>query len=325
MPPPVGLPLVICAESGSTVETLARRLDVGRSLLQRQVARVGAILFRGFGVRDARALSSLVASAGGEPMRYLGGDSPRTHVGGEVYTSTECPPAIRIPLHNELSYLSVYPRHLWFACVTPAARGGETTIADGRAIWRALDPSVRERFARSGVRYTYSFRGESFWWRALDRVRKVGKSWMEAFETDDWRVADAHCRQLASRHRWLPSGRVVLELDGPASLADPRTGEPAWFNQAHLFRFNPRYLGWRNYLLARILYARRDSLSHDAQFGDGSPLDGATLSHLYDVMEAHTVPVRWQAGDVLWLDNRVCLQGRNPFRGQRRVLVTLSR
>jgi alpha-ketoglutarate-dependent taurine dioxygenase len=306
-------------------ESLCAMIAERREWLEREVARVGAILFRGFSVTDAGALAKLVEAAGGESMRYVGGDSPRTNVGGNVYTSTECPPSVRIPLHNELSYAKSYPRHLWFACVRPARKGGETTVADARAIWRDLDAETKQRFSTLGVRYRYSFRGHSVFWDMLDRVCKVTKSWMEALETTDRRVADEHSRSVADRHVWLPSGRLVLEIDRPATIVHPITKEQSWFNQAHVFRLNARYLGALHYTLARMLFFRPHTRSHHASFGDGSDIDEPTIDRLFDVMEAHTVPIRWEAGDVLWLDNLACMHGRNPFRGERRVLVTMSR
>jgi hypothetical protein len=34
--------------------------------------------------------------------------------------------------------------------------------------------------------------------------------------------------------------------------------------------------------------------------------------------------VRWEAGDVLLLDNMLVAHGRAPYRGSRRVLVTMA-
>jgi alpha-ketoglutarate-dependent taurine dioxygenase len=318
------LPFLVSAGTRATPASLrALILEDGQALTS-QLARVGGLLFRGFRVTAPGELAAIVDAAGEASLRYIGGDSPRTRLDGDVYTSTECPPAVRIPLHNELSYQTTYPRHLWFACVTPARVGGETIIADARAIWRSLAPEIRARFASLGIRYRYSFRGDSLLWGALDRVHKVTRSWKEALETNDPRVAEERCGRLSTRHYWLPSGRLVVENVRPACVLHPITGEMAWFNQAHLFRLNARFLGLLPFLLSRLVFLRRETRSHDATFGDGSPLDGATLEHLYEVMAAHTVPVAWRAGDVLWLDNIACMHGRNRFRGARRVLVTMT-
>ena len=105
---------------------------------------VGAILFRGFGVRTAELMSRNLAALRVRPVNYLGGDSPRTALGEAIYTSTDAPPPIKIPLHNELSYATHYPRYLFMACKDPAEEGGQTIIADGRRVFAGVDPEVRE-------------------------------------------------------------------------------------------------------------------------------------------------------------------------------------
>src|SRR5262249_16830844 len=127
-------------------EDLADMVAAERRHLDELLLRHGAILLRGFGDTSADDLSRVVAPVGGPPVAYFAGISPRTRVARDVYTSTELPPAVRIPLHSELAYLDAYPRHLWFACVTPAPEGGETWLADNRTILREIDPTVRERF-----------------------------------------------------------------------------------------------------------------------------------------------------------------------------------
>ena len=315
------VPFVVQAGSAANLPAL---LSDEREVLSRQLRISGAILFRGFGVTNAKQLAALPRAVGTKPMRYWGGDSPRTDLDASVYTSTEAPAAIRIPLHNEMSYLGAYPRFLWMACARPARRGGETLIGDGRAIRRAIDPEIRRRFVQHGVRYRCTFRGKRGMRAILDRLFKAHKSWMDAFETESRAQVAERCASIAAEHSWLQSGHLCLDTLRPATLRHPETGELAWFNQAHLFRLHPRYLGVRRYLLARALFRDPETRSHHAWLGDGSEIDRATLEHLYDVLGAHQVPVAWESGDVLWIDNLSCMHGREPFRGPRRVLVTMS-
>jgi alpha-ketoglutarate-dependent taurine dioxygenase len=285
----------------------------------------GALLFRGWSVRTAEDLASLQLELGAS-MRYVGGDSPRTKLLSEadVYTSTEASRSVELPLHNELSYLDVQPSRLWFACVTPATRGGATTIADGRAVLAAIDADLRERFERLGVIYRFGFRGPGRSLAAIDHLAKANKSWMEAFETEDRHVVEEHCRRMHARFEWTEAGHLVLQTRRPATMRHPVTGEHVWFNQVHMFHFSERFLGHTRHVLARGFFAATGFVPPDACFGDGSPFTDEVIDRVFDALDANAVPVAWEAGDVLLLDNVLAMHGREAFRGNRKILVAMN-
>ena len=320
-----GAPLIVRPRGVASPEALAELIAAHRHDLRERLAWVGAVLFRGFRAVEPRHLARVVrAFSDGPSLAYVGGDTPRTRVGEDVYTSTEAPAAVRIPLHSEMSYLPTHPRHLLFQCVQPAAHGGETTLADTRAVLAALAPSVRERFVARGVRYLRVIRGRSLGFELLEHVASASKSWMQVFETERRDEVEARCRSLALDYRWLPSGHLVTSTVRPAVIAHAVTGEPVWFNQAHLFCFSPRWMGPLYYALAMMLYPRRRTRTHQAHYGDGTPIARETLAHVHDVLEQHTVAHPWERGDLLILDNETCMHGRNAFRGARRVLVAMT-
>jgi alpha-ketoglutarate-dependent taurine dioxygenase len=319
------LPSVIRAPAGAVARDLAAMLARDAAQIRARLLASGAVLFRGYSIRSAEDLAALQAQMGAS-MRYIGGDSPRTKLtkNADVYTSTEALKSVRLPLHNELSYLDVQPRLLWFACLKPARRGGATVLADGRAILAAMNPEVRERFERLGVRYRLGFRGPGRSLEALDRLARANKSWMDAFETDDRNVVEGRCREMNARFEWTGAGHLVLETERPATTRHPVTGRRVWFNQAHLFHLNARYLGRVRFALARAFFAATGLVPHDASFGDGSPISDDVIAHLFDVLDAHTVPVVWEAGDALLVDNVLAMHGREPFRGDRKIVVAMS-
>src|SRR5262245_46617142 len=135
----------------------------------------GALLFRGCGVDSREALQRVVSGIGGPTIDYVDGNSPRQKLGSGVYTSTDYPPEFFISLHNELSYSNRWPGRLFFCCVTAPAEGGETPLADSRAILQRLRPDVREAFVEKKVKYIRNLHGGS----------GFGPSWQKTFETDD--------------------------------------------------------------------------------------------------------------------------------------------
>jgi alpha-ketoglutarate-dependent taurine dioxygenase len=321
------LPWVVRPLGASDGDRLVDWIAGHRPQLDERLATIGAVLFRGFNLDGAADLERVMHAYDSRPtLPYVGGDTPRTRVGGDVYTSTECPPSVWIPLHNELSYLSRYPRRLFFLCAQPPARGGETTLADGAAVFAALDPAVRDRFVERGVRYIAIYPGRSAVAAPLRRLKLLPKTWMEVFETDERAVAEARCRDLQIDYRWLASGALYTSTVRPAVImgADGSGGEPRWFNQAHLFRMSPRWMGRFHYTMAALVYFRREGRGRDAQYGDGGEIEPEALDHVHSVLRRHTVAPRWQRGDLLMIDNLRCMHGRNPFNGPRRVLVAMT-
>jgi hypothetical protein len=285
-------PKMIEPDSHASPEALVSMLRERRTELERDLFEHGAVLFRGFAVVTPSELANVVGATGDETMRYVGGDSPRSSVHADVYTSTETPASFPIVLHNEMSYFPVHPRRLWFCCARPAVEGGETTLADGRAILADLDRKVRERFEHHGVTYIRALRGKHRVLDAIDRVVKVTRSWMETFETDDRESVARACLAMGAKFRFTDEDWLHLETTRPATVLHPVTAQRAWFNQAHLFRLCPRAIGRLRHAAARLFFGLTGASSHDASFGDVIELDSSTLQHIFDDLDSHTLRLR---------------------------------
>ena len=133
---------------GALAEFAASRVEDIKAL----IAEHGVLLFRGFDVLDGGGLGDVMTNLFGRSMDYLFRSTPRTAVGGKVFTATEYPRNHAIPLHSELSYHRDWPMHLIFGCVQPAEQGGATPIADLRAVTRRLGRYSMPRRENSAMR-----------------------------------------------------------------------------------------------------------------------------------------------------------------------------
>ena len=305
-PPGQALPLVVRSSCGDGLR------EWGRSRaheIRGSLRRVGAVLFRGFRVDGLEDFQSFVASVGGPLIDYEEPTSPRTRVGGSVYTSTDHPAHQRIFLHNERSYSSTWPETVAFYCEVPAEVGGATPVADCRAVLRRIPSDVRRRFEELGWMYVRNFHDG------------LGIPWQEVFGTDDRAAAEAVCRRFGSQCEWLPDGHLRTTSRRLAIRVHPQTDEAVWFN--HVAFFHVSTLEPATAQALRALFEEED-LPNNTYYGDGSPIEPDTVEAIRQAYESESVAIPWTAGDVLLVDNMLAAHGRASFRGSRRVLVAMA-
>lgn len=316
------LPLVLePKKKPDSLSDLYNLIDSHEGFLKENLLKYGGLLLRGFPVQDERDFAGVIKKLNyGNFVDYIGGDSPRIKIYEGVYTSIEAPPNFKIPLHNELSYVKKYPKHIYFYCMSEPEEGGETIVCDARQVYQDIDPDVRARFEK-GLHYISCYPYKS---KLLNFVNKSHKSWVNVFETEQKSEVYQKCRDNDFTLKWLADDWMKLGQSGPASIPHPETKENVWFNQAHIFDFNPKMLGFWNYVGVKLLYCRKNTLLHAVEFADGTKISRADLYHILDVLDANTVAFRWRRGDVMVLDNVLAMHGRNAFTGKRRILTAMT-
>jgi alpha-ketoglutarate-dependent taurine dioxygenase len=319
------LPLVLSPRRATSRGDFLELLRSERAALRTRLLEHGALLFRGWPVGNAQDFSEAIEALGtGASVSYIGGDSPRRKITGAVYTSTEAPPAVKIPLHNELSFVRHFPKHIYFYCeVAPPARG-ETILGDARRVYRSLDPAVRERFIERQLKYVSAYYGHSFLMDLVNSLQPSHKSWRDVFETTRRDEVERLCREHDFAFDWHDANWIKISQTRPAAIQHPETDEWVWFSQAHLYDFNPRLLGTWRYVAAKLFYARSHTRLHEIFHADGSRVARADLYHIMDTLDASTVAFPWQRGDMLVLDNVLTMHGRATFEGPRRILAAMT-
>ncbi|WP_327258014.1 TauD/TfdA family dioxygenase [Streptomyces sp. NBC_01244] len=303
-------PLRIGPEGRGGPEELREVLeDLGPDGLADIFVKEKGLVFRGFDVPadDLDAVLDLVLP---RRLAYVHGNSPRTKVGGNVYTSTEYPPEFTISMHNEMSYADAWPARLAFYCQVRPGGGGATPVLDAARWLESLDDEVREAFV-GGVRYVQN----------LHDGFGLGKSWQATFETDRREEVETFLGGTDCTWAWQPDGGIRVESVRPATTRHPVTGAEVWFNQAD--QWHPAGLGDDTAAaLAQIL--PEDELPQNVTFADGSPIPEAYVAQIRDRGLEHAVDVDWAQGDLLLIDNVLLAHGRRPFTGNRRILVAMS-
>src|SRR5215213_9050092 len=195
-----------------------------RSLLEAE----GAVLIRGLKVLGSTQFGKILSTLfGADLLEYVYRSTPRTELGGHVYTATEYSASETIPQHNENAYSRNWPLRLGFMCLLPSETGGETPIGDSRVVYRMLPESVREKVEEKGVKYVRNY--------STLELSTLDLPWSVVFQTEDKSQVEAYCEANALDYEWLEDDALRTSQVNPATAVHPQTGEKVWFNQAHLF------------------------------------------------------------------------------------------
>lgn len=281
-----------------------------RELLHEKLLDHGGLLFRGFTDFSPSHLEEFMRTVTSEPLPYNERSSPRHQVNGNIYTSTDHPASQEIFVHNENSYQNSWPLYIFFLSIDQAQSGGETPIADCRAVYDEIDPAIRASFQEKGLCIVRNYN------------TGMGLTWQTVFNSEDPATVNAYCAKNQIQTEWLPNGvlRTTTMRTSPVAV-HPKTGAKIWFNHGTFFHVTTLGKELSDTLLACL---PKESLPTNTYYGDGSDIEPEVLNHLRSVYHKHTVKFPWQAGDLLMLDNMLTAHGRASFKGTRKVVVGMS-
>ena len=303
-----GQPLPLIVEPATPGLSLADWCAANREWIDARILEHGAILFRGFDVPTPGDFERAAKAAWGELFADYG-DLPRNSAGEKIYESTPYPADQMILFHNESSHLPSWPMRIAFFCVTPAKAGGCTPVFDTRGVCQAIDPKMLEDFRQKGLNYVRNF------------SPGVDPTWQAFFHTQDRAQVEAMCREAGATLEWTPGDGLRISQQTHAVWTHPRTGEELFFNQIQLHHIACVDEETREAL--RELYAE-DELPRNVYYGDGTPIPDDVIAHLGEVFEGVAVRFQWQKGDMIMLDNMLTTHARDPFEGERKIVVAMG-
>ena len=243
----------------------------------------GALLFRGF-QGDTSAFKRFTDGLCPDFMKYEGGASARKKVDGHETLLTVTEPSMLhgIPLHGEMYYMKNRPSVLFFYCKTPASKDGETTVADGVALYHGLKPETRRYFSEHKIKYLCTY---------------PDGRWQQLFHTDAPEDVEAHCKANDLDFHLQPDNSVVTEYVSSAISQPLYCDEPSFINNIFtMVRWEQAGFGQR--------------LVRDE---NGEPLADEIIEELQDLEQRLTYPVAWRPGDIMMVDNTRMLHGRRAF------------
>ena len=287
---------------------LAEWASLNQKFVNERLLQDGAVLFRGFGVSSSSEFEKVALALCPELFGEYG-DLPREQLEGKVYGATPYPADSAILFHNESSHLHRWPMKIWFLCLTPPQQGGETPVIDCRTIYKLLDPAIRRRFENKKLMYVRNY------------TSGLDVSWQSFFRTEDRAVVEDYCRRAGITCEWKNGNGLRTRQVCRAIVKHPQTGEQTFFNQIQLHHVACLESAVREALLSTLSL---EDLPRNVYYGDGSTIEDAVVTEINELYRSNCASFAWQRGDVLMLNNMLVAHARNPYVGERKIVVAMG-
>lgn len=286
-------------------------LEQNLSKLQQELAKSGAVLFRGFPVDSADSFDQFSAAFKYPSFTYQESlsNAVRINFTKRVFTANEAPASVEIYLHHEMAQTPISPQKLFFFCKSAAQQGGATPICRSDQLFEALkkqNPALATDFQEKGLKYTTHMPAED------DHDSGQGRSWKSTLSVKNVQEAEIKLQELGYSWQWCDDKSLKAITPILPAVRTLDNGKQVFYNQ-----LIAAYLGWQGV---------RENPASAITFGNDQhiPVDGLDL--VVELSKEFTFDLEWQDGDVALLDNNMVMHGRRPFSGDRKrqVLVTLS-
>ncbi len=253
----------------------------------------GVVLMRDC-IHEAEAFSRFVKNNSSR----LSLDPARTMVGGAaqlVDAGTQ-----EIGLHCENGNSPFWPDITWFYCQEAPRQGSQTTLCDGEAVLRALSADCRTFFENNPIRYSRTVSADK--WRRLVCHYSADKNDPSLVTPDDLMQIVGNDPQTRITFN-TSDDSIHYAFSTPAIPVSPISQRPAFANSI----LGPSF----NYEKPII-----DTVSGDA-------IPEQFLNEIEEVSTALTYPVGWRDNDMVMIDNRRVMHGRQAIVDDRRRIFNV--
>lgn len=277
--------------------------------VQDVLAEHGSVLVRGLGLGGIADTSAVVRLLAGDLMLEREPFASREVHAHGIYSSTVWPPNQQMCMHHELSYTLEAPSLMFFACVVAPTHGGAVALADSATVLEALPSELVDRVESEG------------WMLVRNYTDEIGLSVEDVFGTSSNAEIETYCHSNGIEFEWRSNGGLRTWQRRPAVTRHPGTGRRCWFNQIAFLNEWTMKPEVRDFLVG--LYGA-DGLPFTTRFGNGDPVGEDVVDLINGAYDANTIGTPWERGDLLLVDNIRMAHSREPYEGDRQVLVSLA-
>jgi alpha-ketoglutarate-dependent taurine dioxygenase len=303
--------IIVNDGSIKTIEEATSWIAENLAVLQKELSHTGALLFRGFPVKNAQTYDDFFSAFGYPNFTYKESlsNAVRINYTEYVFTANEAPKDVEIYLHNEMAQTPIYPERISLFCEEAADHGGATVICRSDEIYKQLvefDAETTNKLEQVGIKYTTVMPGE-------DRPESgQGRSWRSTLSVSDVAGGEEKLKELGYTWQWLEDGSLKAQTAALPAIRTLNGDRKVFFNQ-----IIAAYKGWQGV---------NEDPSVALCFGDNSFFTKTYLDKVVAISESVSYNIDWQNGDVALVDNNLAMHGRRPYSGEtkRKVLVVLG-
>lgn len=264
----------------------------------REFKSAGVLRFSGFDVNTQifeqftnRFSNDYMDHKGGGSLReVINKDGDKTILSVSYAYNVESQRTFPLALHSDRSYTKSKPPVMWFYCVRPATKEGETLVCDGINLWEELAESTRNLFKNNRIKYIRNYRdGE----------------WQLWVQTDSRQEVERYCRDNALDYKFNADNSVTTEYLCHAVVKPRWTQREAFVNSILLVLWQEEDLK-RNTSLVRM--------------EDGSHIPQEAMNDVRQVSAGLTRKIKWDPGEIVMIDNTRMMHGRQAFDDPKREI-----
>jgi alpha-ketoglutarate-dependent taurine dioxygenase len=194
----------------------------------------------------------------------------------------------KMSLHSEASFSPSWPEILWFFCIDAPKNKGETTICDGLKLWKNFNNQTKEFFLKNPIKFSLSI-------PVLNSKKKDGKK-------KYWPL-----NNIGSYNSYLDYKTGKLEFE-QIKFA---------INESRI----PNQLCFANH----VMYKDTDETIKNWGLLNNKKLPKNLLNYVEEEAEKITVYHKWKKNDIMMLDNKRFLHGRNSFeKKEKRKIINIQ-
>ncbi|WP_170940520.1 TauD/TfdA family dioxygenase [Pseudoalteromonas sp. NBT06-2] len=255
-------------------------------LTKKHLARDGWVLLRGFNTnlnKFSELLQQFCQQLTFDPARdFADKASQKVNAGKES-----------VGLHIENGNTPFPPRYVGFYSAKSAEYGSQTTICDGRTLFKNMPEKLQQKW-QQGV--TVSRQLPAHLWRKYVAAQHPNVN--SENEVNETHLADFIAVNPHQRGTINSDGSLDYELDIQPCLIDESTDQLSEITFA-------------NAILGPSFNYEKPTYT----FADGEQISDLMIQQMADLAEKYTHEVNWKNGDVVLIDNKRVMHGRRAIHG----------